>query len=131
MASRYIKSSRTSSTSKSTDKLQDQFIRELTEQAQKILKDMRDQFSDELQKQSADFFQSTLGDGESKTGGGSFNNFSGLFSAASRLLVGKPKISKTSFISARSQEVDNRFKLSQAQSLAEAGITLSKGDKNL
>lgn len=127
MPSRYLRSSRTRSGD--TNRLQEQFLRELTRESEKLLRQMSQQFSRDLETQGNQFLQGFLGNG----GGGAADgipNFTGLFSLAGRLFTPKPKTTVTRQESARSREVDERFKLSQTQSLAEAGAMLGQGEKN-
>ena len=133
MVSRYIRSSRSSSGGRSTSALQDQFIRELTQEAQKVLKDLSGQFSRDLESQSSNFLQNLYGQGANGDGQSGFGsaNVASLFANASRLFARTPKARVTTSESARSREVESRFKLAQAQSLAEAGVLLNKGEKNL
>ena len=133
MPSRYIRSSRSSSGGSSTSKLQDQFLRDLTQEAQKVLKDLSTQFSRDLEAQGTSFLQNFYGQsgGSGDSSGFGAGNIASLFSSASRLFARPPKVRVTSSESARSREVETRFKLGQAQSLAEAGVMLNKGEKNL
>ena len=123
MPTRYIASSRTrSGTSSSLAQLQDQFIRELTDQANAVL----NQFSDDLQAQSAQLLGSILGDGSDASSSG----ISQLLSTSARLLD-PPTTTQTTTETALSQAAQTQFRLSQSQTLAEANLTIAKGDKNL
>lgn len=127
MRSRYLRSRRTRSGD--TNRLQEQFLRELTRESEKLLRQMSQQFSRDLESQSSQFLQGILGGGAG-SGADGIPNFAGLFSLAGRLFAPKPKTTVTSNESARSREVDTQFRLSQAQSLAETGAMLSQGEKN-
>ena len=126
MARRDIPSSRskTGGTS-STDQLRDQFIRELTDEAQKILS----QFSQDLQAQSSQILSDVLGNGGGTEGG--LGGLGQLFSTGTRYLVNRPTTSTTTVETAASQNATAAFRLSQSQTLAEANTLISKGDKNL
>ena len=129
MVKRYLPSRRSSNTS--SNAVRDQFIKDLTKEAESLLKSYTQQFADALQSQSANALQSLFGDGSSGGGGGSANGLNGLFSAASALFKGSAKTTSTTAETDRSKEIESRFKVSQAQALAEASAAISKGDKNL
>ena len=125
MAKRYLPSSRTRSNS--SDVVRDKFLKDLTKEAESLLKNYTQQFSESLQSQSNDFLQNLLGDGKS----GSNSGLNGFFATASGLFKTQTKTSSRTAETDRSKEVESRFKLSQTQSLAEASAAISKGDKNL
>jgi hypothetical protein len=134
MTSRYTDVSRSSSgpttRTQSTSALQEQFINELTTQAQTVMKQLTDEFTQNLQAQSAQFLQGIVGSGgDGSDGIGGIGNFAQLLSTAGKLLV-PAKTTVSSNETSRSRDVDQYFRLSQSQALAEAGATLSKGDKN-
>ena len=127
MAKRYIPSRRSSSGA-NTNAVRDQFLKDLTKEAESLLKTYVQHFSDTLQSQSSNFLQGLLGDGSASASSGSLTS---LFSAASTLMKGQTKVSRSTAETNRSHEMESRFKLSQSQSLAEASALISKGDKNL
>ena len=131
MARRYIPASRTrsgSSSSSNTDAIRDQFLKELTSDANTLLQQLSQQFSQDLQNQSAQLLQGLFGDEDSS----GIPGLSRLFSTGSRyLLANQPKVSTTTHESARSQDTTSQFRLSQSQAMAEASQAIGKGDKNL
>jgi len=127
MAKRYIPSRRSSS-GVSTNAVRDQFLKDLTKEAESLLKTYVQQFSETLQSQSNSFLQGLFGDG---SGSGSTSGLNSLFSAASTRMKGQSKTTSSTTETNRSHEMESRFKLAQSQSLAEASALMSKGDKNL
>jgi hypothetical protein len=127
MAKRYIPSSRSRS-GVSTNAVRDQFMKDLTKEAESLLKTYIQQFSDTLQSQSSSFLQGLFGDGSASA---SSSGLTSLFSAASTLMKGHAKVTSNTAETDRSHEMESRFKLAQSQSLAEASALISKGDKNL
>ena len=125
MAKRYLPSTR--SRSNTSDTVRVKFLKDLTKEAESLLKNYTQQFSESLQSQSNDFLQSLLGDGKSGNG----SSLNSLFSTASGLFKNQAKTTSRTAETDRSKEVESRFKLSQTQSLAEAGGLIAKGDKNL
>jgi hypothetical protein len=129
MTKRYIPSSRTSSggsSNTSTDQLRDQFLRDLTQQANALLKQLSDQFTQDLQSQSAQLLSGLFG-GESNGIAG----LSQLVATGSKYLVSQRVASQSTAESSRSLDTNAQFRLSQSQALAEANLAISKGEKNL
>ncbi len=146
---RYIKSYRTRNNIQDTSALKDQFLKQLTEEATSALSALSEQFMQDLQTQSSSLLQNILGglsgnassDSSSDSdmaagdaGGGGFgtaSSISQLLSTGVRYFISRPRKSTQTYETSRSMDANTSFKLSRAQSLAEAGVTLSKGDKNL
>ena len=126
MVKRYIPASSSSGINANT--VRDQFLKDLTKEAEAMLKNYTQQFSETLQSQSSNFLQGLFGDGSGSGSAGGLNN---LFSAASTLLKGQSKTTSNTAETDRSKEIESRFKIAQGQSLAEASALISKGDKNL
>ncbi len=127
---RFIRARRTRSSTTSTDQLRDQFIRQLTREAEATLRQMSDQFNRDLERQSSDFLGGLLG-GDTRSSGGGSSSFFNLFSSAGRYILSRPKTTTATRESTRSREETDRFRLSQSQLLAEANETIGRGDKNL
>ncbi len=124
---RYIKSKRTSSgTSSEEDRLRDQFLKDLTQQAQTIMKQMQQEFSQDLQQQSSQILGLLNGEGNASGAG-----LGSIFSTASRFFFSRPRTRTSTRESTRSHEETDRFRLSQSQLMAEASEAMSRGDKNL
>lgn len=125
---RYIPAKRIRSTTSDADRLRDQFIRQLTQEAQATLRRMTEQFNQNLERQSSEFMSGLLGDG-SGSGNASGSAF-GMFSTAARYLFNRPRITESTRESTRSSQEERYFRVSQSQLMAEAAEALSKGDKN-
>ncbi len=119
---RYLPSSRTRTNSADTNALRDQFVRQLTSEAEKIAKQFSDQFSQSLQSQAEQAFSG---------GGFDIGNLSKLVSSGVRYFVNRPKTTSTTRESVRSIDSNAQFRVSNAQAAAEAQLALNKGDKNL
>jgi hypothetical protein len=124
---RYIRAKRTSSNSTTTDQLRDQFLRQLTREAEATLRQLTQQFNQDLERQSADFMGTLLGGNTS--GSGSAGLF-GIAASAGRYLFNKPKTKESTRETTRSGEETERFRLSQSQLMAEANATIARGEKN-
>lgn len=124
---RYIRAKRTSTNSNMNDQLRDQFIRQLTREAEATLRQLTQQFNQDLERQSAEFMGGLLG--ENTSGSGNSGLF-GMAASASRYLFNKPKIKESTRESTRSGEETERFRLSQSQLMAEANATIARGEKN-
>lgn len=109
-----------------TDQLREQFIRQLTNEAESALKTMSLQFTQDMQRQSSEFLGGLFG-GES--GSGNSSTF-GMFANAGRYFLNRQKTTGSTQESLRSREEESRFRLSQSQALAEAQASFAKGSKN-
>ena len=127
---RYIRARRTSSNSSNTEltRLRDQFIRQLTREAEASLKQLSQQFSQDLERQSSSFLSGLL-DGNSPDGAAG-QGFTGFVSSASRYLFSRPRIKESTRESSRSEQESERFRLSQSQLLAETNAMIARGEKN-
>lgn len=123
---RYIRAKRTS-TSSDTNQLRDQFIRQLTREAESTLRQLSQQFNQNLERQSADFMGGLLGGDTSSSGS---SGLFGIAASASRYLFNKTKTKTSTRESTRSGEETDRFRLSQSQLMAEANATIARGEKN-
>ena len=126
---RTIRARRTSTAITENDKLRDQFLRQLTRDAESTLRQLTQQFNQDLERQSSSFLSGLMGSDAPSTGGTSHGLF-GLFSSARRTTSNRLKASESSRESSRSQEENDRFRLSQSQFLAETTTTIARGDKN-
>ncbi|MEJ0009903.1 MAG: hypothetical protein WDN72_04860 [Alphaproteobacteria bacterium] len=111
--------------SQELDSLRTKLLDELESEARRMLTQLQQEFSDQLQAQSSDALDSFS---QSLSGGGLS---AGLIGAAAGELLDRPVIRTTSQETQRSLDAGTQFRLSQNQALAEAGTTLSKGNKNL
>jgi len=119
MAKRYLPGKRNTNTG-DLNAIRDRFINDLNKEADALFKNYT--------KLLADAFKSTL-DGSGGVSEAGLTNF--IAAAAKYATNSTIKTSSNTRETARSKEVESRFKLSDAQSLAEAGNLISKGDKNL
>jgi len=123
---RYIKSKRTGSvTTTEQDRLREQFLRDLTQQGQAIMKQLSQDFGNDLQQQSTQLLQALSGEGNASGAG-----VGSLFSTASRFFFSRTRTRTSSRESVRSNEEAQRFRLSQAQLMAEASEAMARGEKN-
>ncbi len=118
MTKRYLPSNRT--TTSDLNAVRDKFLRDLNKEADALLQSYTKLLAQSLQS--------------AFDGSGSISD-AGLASLATS--AGKyfnnsaPKTTRSTRETDRSREVESRFKLSNSQSLAEAGSAIGKGDKNL
>ena len=132
---RYTRSYRTRKNVNDTSALRDQFIRDLTKEANALILQLTEQFNENLQTQMAQTLTgivagdaampTTMGD----TDPGSFGSWAKLFSTGARYLVSRPRTSRDTSETSRSVDATS-FRLSRAQAMAEAQIVMSIGDKN-
>jgi hypothetical protein len=122
-----------------TSALRDQFIRQLTSEAEALVKQWSDQFNQTLQTTVTQAFQGIVASTQNAssapttTSAGEFNSVGSvgnLLATGVRYLVSRPRTSRDTQESSRSIDANNSFKLSQAQSAAQMQETLNKGDKN-
>jgi len=134
---RYLKSRRSRENIVDTNALRDQFIRQLTLEADALIKQQMDQFNQTLQTQVARAFQGIVaGDSQTQvtTGQpepGTIGSFGQLLSLGARYLVSRPRTSRSSAESQRSVNIEVEFRTSRAQQLAEAQQMIAGGEKNL
>jgi hypothetical protein len=127
MVTRILRARRITVNNSETDQLHDQFIRQLTREAQTILKQMSQDFSEDLEKQSASLLEAFSGGDNVAAGKG----LTQLFSTGMRYLFSRPRITSNTTESSRSKEAEDRFRVGQSQMMAEANMTIARGDKNL
>ena len=123
-----------------TSALRDQFIRQLTSEAEALVKQWSDQFNQTLQTTVTQAFQGIVASTQNTssapttaTGAGQFNSVGSvgnLLATGVRYLVSRPRTSRDTQESSRSMDVNNSFKVSQAQAAAQMQEALNKGDKN-
>ena len=123
---RYLPSIRTRS-GPSTSALRDQFISELTREAQAVMRQLSQEFTQSLQSQATQALQGLSIDDTSLPLGETTQ----LLTTGARLLFGQPKVTQTTAETSASQQAAAQFRVSQAQTLAEANQTIARGDKNL
>jgi hypothetical protein len=119
-----------------TSALRDQFLRDLTREADALMKQLSEQFNQTLQTQVAQAFQGIIpGDVASPapTAGandtGTIGSISQLLATGARYLISRPRTSRDTAETARSYAADSAFRVSQAQAMAEAQALMSHGDK--
>lgn len=132
---RYLPSRRTRSNVLDTSALRDQFIRDLTREAEALMKQLMEQFTQTLQTQAAQAFQGIVA-GDSTTPApmgeaGTLGSVGQLLSTGVRYLVSRPQTSHHSAESQRSVDAQSAFRLSSAQHMAEAQQAIQRGEKNL
>lgn len=135
---RMIRARRIRVNNSENDRLREQFIRQLTREAEAVLKQSLMQFTQEAQQQGQSILGALLGgDGPAQrrsSGGGSASVGNGLFNLVStglRYLWSRPQTSTNTQESQRSREALERFRVSQSQLMAEASASIAKGEKNL
>ena len=126
---RYIRARRTSATSSNQlNQLRDQFIRQLTRDAQQAMRQLTDQFNQDLERNSTDFMSGLLGGG--KNGAAPGQGVMGLVSSATRYFFNRPHTTESTSKSTRSNDEMERFRVSQSQAMAEANAAIMRGEKN-
>jgi hypothetical protein len=134
---RFIRSSRTRKNVINTSQLRDDFIRQLARESEALLQQLSAQFSQDLQAQVTQTFQGIIAQNGPVNGvtpnpeAGSIGGVGQLLSTGVRLLLSRPKTSRSTRESARSIAAGAQLRLSAGQAAAEAQISLSRGDKNL
>lgn len=134
---RMIRSYRTRTNVRRTSALREQFMRELKREADALLKQLNDQFTQSLQTQLSQFSQSIIGNGRdtptidnNPREPGSIANIGQLLSTGVRYLVSRPRTSRDTTESSRSIDANATFRLSQSQAAHEIQTLLSKAEKN-
>lgn len=118
---------------RTTGQLREQLLRQLESEAQKLLKQMMAEFTNSLASETQNILKSSLSgmtgaDGNTGTDGlGAARLLSTAFSYA----LSRPKTTRNTLESSRSQQMESQFRLSSSQSAAEAAGTLSRGNKNV
>ena len=136
---RYINSSRTRSNIYDTSALRDQFIRQLTQEATSLLKQLSDEFTQTLQAQATQVFQgiaadslgATTADAATGSSSSTIGGIGKLLSTGARYLISRPVTTHQTQETSRSIASNSQFKVSAAQAAAEAQQAIGKGDKNL
>lgn len=134
---RYIPSRRSRKNVYEPSALRDQFIRQLTLEAEALMKQLSEQFNQTLQTQLTQAFQGIVaGDTQAQgtTGTPQLNSIGSigqLLSLGARYLVSRPRTSRNSIETSRSIANEVEFRTSRAQQLAEAQQAIGQGEKNL
>jgi hypothetical protein len=138
MPRRYIRSYRTRKNVYRTDALRDQFLRELTREADALMKQFNEQFAQTLQTQMNQALQGIVaGDSQApqSTNGqpevDTLGSVGQLLSTGARYLISRPRTSRSTQETSRSYDAESSFRLSRAQALAEAQTHMQHGEKNL
>ncbi len=122
------------STARSEEKrIRQRFIRDLEREGERIVKRISDQLVKDIESQIGSLTESAT---RSSGRGGFSNPFDSgslvrLFGSALTFVLSRPRTSRTTRETERSREAEQRFRLSRRQGLAEAGIELNRGEKNL
>ena len=118
---------------RTTRSLRDQFMRELEREGERILKQLTEQFLRDLQTQTSQAIaQGSSGKASGLgVGGLDFSNFTRLFGNLLAIVISRPRTSVSTRETPRSKEAAETFRLSRGQALAETGLELNKGEKNL
>ncbi len=135
---RYLRSYRTRKNIRRTDGLRDQFIRQLTREAEALMQQWNAQFSQNLQAQMSKALQGIVaGDGAEPLGSssgraepGSLASFGQLLATGVRVLVRRPRTTRDSRETERSIDAQSAFRLSRSQAMAEAQEAITRGDRN-
>lgn len=115
-------------------KLRDRFLRDLEREGERIVKQLSQQLLKDLEAQSGQLLQQLTGSFPQAGGLGITDGASILtrvFGSALGFALSRPHTTRNIKETARSREVEQQFRLSRRQVLAEAGIELTRGDKNL
>lgn len=115
---------------RSSGQLRDQLIRQLENEAQKLLKQMVQDFSRDLASESQRVLKDSLRSFGSGGDGISGQSFSNLLSTAVNYVVSRPRSRSDTRESARSVAAAQQFRLSRSQAAAEAGASLARGERN-
>ncbi len=123
----------------SADLQREAFQKQLLREGEKLLEKLSHQFAQDLQTQLAQVLSNSAKIDSSGGGAGSsasdtagiVGGISQLLSTTVRYLVSRPRTSSNTAESSRSQEVEERFRLSQSQAAAEASSAIYRGNKNL
>lgn len=132
---RFTRSYRTRKNVADQSALRDQFIRDLTKEANALILQLSQQFNENLQTQMTQALQgivagdaampTTMGTPET----GTIGSLGQLLSTGARYLISRPRTSRDTAETSRSIDATG-FKLSRSQAMVEAQIVMSMGDKN-
>lgn len=114
---------------RTSSQLRDQLLKQLENDAAKLLKQMASDFSASLAQES----QRALKDALAGLQNGDFFNsqsFGNMLTASADYMLNRPRTRTNTQESARSRATEQQFRLSRAQEAAEASATLARGDKN-
>lgn len=117
------------SRARTTSQLRNQLMRQLENEAEKMLKQMTADFTKNLSSESQRVLKDALS-GFSSGEAFSAQNMSNLFSTAINYVVSRPRTSTSTAETMRSKATDRQFRLSRAQNAAEATAGLARGEKN-
>lgn len=109
--------------------LRDQLMRQLENEAEKLLKQMAADFSRDLASESQRVLKDALSgwaNGDAFTGQGIGN----LLTTAVNYTFSRPRTRQSTQESARSAATDQRFRLSRSQAAAEAAAGLAQAERN-
>lgn len=132
---RYIRSQRSRKNVHDTNALRDQFLRQLTQEAEAMMKQLSEQFTREMQTQvsalTPNLVSGTTPAAPSATGDlNTIGSVSQMLATGVRYLVSRPRTSRHTEETSRSADATARFKLSQSQAAVEMQAALNRGDKN-
>jgi hypothetical protein len=134
---RFLPSRRTRKNIQSPNALRDEFIRELTLEANTLIKQLSEQFGQTLQSHLTQAYQGIVPGDNSATpaitgdGPGTIGSIGQLLSTGVRYLISRPRTSRRTRDTARSLENETPFRVSRAQSLAQTQEALGQGQRNL
>ncbi|MFO0110077.1 MAG: hypothetical protein ACK52W_06045 [Alphaproteobacteria bacterium] len=131
------KSYSNSETSRLNDTLRQEMLRTLEREANTLLKGLQSQFEKDLNRSLSDTLRSinntatanNIGSGQRSSTVNILTGLTGAFGSLLRLR--RPNMQSNSTETSRSQEAFNQFRLSRAQTLAEAGEALEAGERSL
>lgn len=109
--------------------LRDQLLRQLENEAERLLTQMAKQFTEQLANES----QRVLKDALNGLASGEMLNegrMGNLLATAVNYALSRPRTSRNTRETTRSQASDSQFRLSRAQAAAEAAAGLARGERN-
>lgn len=114
---------------RTSNQLRAQLLNQIENEAQKLIKQMLNDFSSTLANESQRVMKESLG---SLSGGDGLNGTSltKILSTAVSYAMSKPRITTSTSESTRSINTDTAFRLSRAQAAAEAASSLARGQRN-
>lgn len=132
---RFTRSFRTRKNIRHTRALRDQFLRELTREAEALMKQLNEQFAQSLNAQLSQLSQSIVaGDNAAPklnaNEPGTIGSIGQLLATGARYLVNRPRTSRNTAESSRSIDAASGFRLSQSQTAQQMQAALGKGEKN-
>lgn len=118
---------------RSTAQLRSMLLAKLEREAEKVLRSMINDFTQQLSGEVQRQFQGAA----SSLGGGSAGGYAPnldfaarLFSTGARYLLSRPKTRVSTSETSRSQIADREFRMSSSQMAAEASMNLARGRRN-